>query len=183
MSVGPTLGKPGFRTSQATSAQREEKVEKPWDFVLGLLAKSLRLYGAGASSGAMLVASDSEGNTEFSSTIPAERVQLTGQTANQTATIVASGSATGEWAAYLYAQCTTAGSAGSLTVTLSYTDDIGATTTAALCTVDLTGTNRDDGFAVLRCSGGGIDYTATITGGGGSPQYALHINLVRLRAV
>ena len=184
MSSGiPSIGKRGFQTRDSTSANRDETVQKPWIFMEILAAKALRLFGSTPSVGQMLVASDSSGTVEFSSTVPGTSLQLTGQTANSTGTMVASGAATGEWVATVYAQCTTASGAGAptLDVTLSITDDVGAATITAVSGLSLAATGRAQGVVALRCSGGGIDYTATIAAGAGTPQYALHINLARVR--
>lgn len=176
----PTFSKPSRGEAAATSSTSDEEIKRRWNFIQGLWAKALRLYGEGAAAGKMLVASDSDGNLVFSSTLPATTVALTGQTASQTSTLVAS--ASGEYVATAYAQCTTAGLTGTLDVTFTVTDDVGSATLTAVSGLSLTATGRAQGLVVLRCAGGGIDYTATMTGATGSPQYALHISVTKVRA-
>ena len=183
MGIVPSIGKRGFQTGPSTNAKNAESIERPWSFLLGLITKTLKITGSSSSAGQMLVASDAEGNVEFSSVVPSTTLQLTGQTANSTGTMVASGAATGEWLALVYALCTTASGAGAptLDVTLSITDNVGAATITAISGLSLAATGRAQGVIALRCSGGGIDYTATINAGAGTPQYALYVDLVRAR--
>lgn len=181
MSLGPLspAAKRGTDPSAFTSVKRDEMVERIWTFLRGVKTQKLTVYGEGASAGKALVASDSDGNVTFSDTLPATTFTDTAETASQTATLVAA--ASGEYLATMYVQCTTAGAAGTLTGTFTYTDDVGLTTTANIVSLVLTGTGRDEGIAVLRCSGGGIDFTLTVTGAVGAPQYAAHISVTKVR--
>lgn len=181
MSIGPLSPKAvrGSSPTAFTSVTRDEQVERLWTFLRGLKAKNLAVYGEGASAGKMLVASDDSGNVTFSDTLPATTLARTGGTITETATLVAA--ASGEYFVTVYTQCTTAGVGGTLTVTFTHTDDIGLTTTGTIATIGLAATNRDDGFCVLRCSGGGIDYSLTVTGSVGGPIYACHISIAKVR--
>lgn len=179
VSVTPSSGRRGSYPLDSTSPKRDEGIQRPWSFLAGLITKTLRVYGAGAVVGKALVAEDALGNVTFSATIPATTVALTGQTISQTATMIAS--ASGEYLATVYLECTTAGAAGTLDFTFTHTDDVGARTTPIVASIILTGTNRDDGIALLRCSGGGIDYTATVTGAVGGPIFSFYIALVQVR--
>jgi len=165
-------------TETGTSTRKEEAVEREWNFLAGLAAKALRLYSS-AASGSVLT-SDSQGNASWGTVLPSTNVQRTGGTITENATVVAA--ASGEYLVAVYAQCTTAGSGGTLDITFDYTDDIGATTTASVGgTLDLTGTNRINGIAMLRCAGGGIDYNFTVAGAAGGPVYAVHLVITQVR--
>lgn len=179
MSTFPTFGPRRSRSIDGPAyVNVKEEILRQWTFLEGLKAKGLRVYGAQASAGAMLVAEDADGNVTFSTVLPATTASDTAQTAGQTATLVSA--ASGEYVATVYIECTSAGSAGTLDFTFSYTDDVGATTTPILATLPLNATGRDWGTAVLRCSGGGIDFTATMTGEAGGPQYAFYVSITQV---
>jgi hypothetical protein len=146
-------------------------------FLGSLIANALRLP-IGAVAGKVWTCRNAGGNGDWSDKAPAERVALTGQTISQTATVIAA--ASGEYLATVYLECTTAGGAGTLDATFTYTDDVGLVTTASLGTLVLTGTGRLAATTVLRCSGGGIDYTLTVAGAVGGPVYSAYISLVRV---
>lgn len=177
MSTIPTFSPRNRKSDSGVSKKNDETIERPWNFVSGLATKLLRLYTA-PQAGAVLT-SDADGNASWGTTVPSTSFTDSGETASQTATLVAA--ASGEYLATVYLQCTTAGTAGTLDCTFTHTDDIGSRTTPIVATIDLAATNRDDGIAVLRCSGGGIDFTLTVTGATGSPVYAAHISVTKVR--
>lgn len=179
MSVTPSLGRRGTPPLDTTSPRREEAIQRLWTFLVGISAKALRFYGESPEAGSLLSASDANGNSTWTRTLPATTAVLTGQTISQTATLIAT--ATGEYLATVYLQCTTAGAAGTLDATFSYSDDVGAVTTPVVATLVMTGTGRAEGRRFLRCSAGGIDYTLTVTGAVGGPVYAAHIALTKVR--
>lgn len=174
-----STGRRGFRSEGATQASREEAPQRVWNFLQGIFTKTLRITGSTPTAGQALVATNTDGDVGFSSTLPATSFQTTAQTASQTGTLVAT--ASGEYLLAVYLECTTAGAAGTLDATFSYTDDVGAVTTATLASVVLTGTGRDDGIAVARCSAGGIDYTFTVTGAVGGPVYSAYVSAIKIR--
>ena len=71
--------------------------------------------------------------------------------------------------------CTTAGSAGTVTLTIGFTDDVGAST-AALGPFTLAATGRTSSAAVIQSKfGTAITYAAARSGVSGSPIYAVYI--------
>lgn len=104
---------------------------------------------------------------------------ITGGTASDTASLVTA--ASGEYVATAYIQCTSAGSAGTLDVYFTHTDDVGALSTPLVATIALDGTNSDGGLAVMRCAGGSIDYFLTVTADAGSPVWSAHLSLTQVR--
>ena len=165
-------------TETGTSPRKEEVVEREWNFLVGLAAKALRLYSS-AASGSVLT-SDSQGNASWGVTLPTVgTLARTGGTITETATLV--DAASGEYNATVYVQCTTAGAAGTLDVTFSITDDVGAATIEAISGLSLAATGRGQNVVALRCSGGGIDYALTVTGAAGGPVYAGYISVAKVR--
>lgn len=111
------------------------------------------------------------------------KVDLTGQTANIATTNLSSTPPTGVYAVEVYLQCTTADlTAGSLTVTIGWTDDVGATTDAtAIMGFGLGTTGRTRAvYAPLRVASGDLTYAVAITGSYGTAQYAIHVRTITL---
>ena len=180
MGIIPSIGHRGAQSTGSTSADREESPQRSWNFLAGLWAKSVRIYGSTVTPGQALVAANTSGDLSFSSTLPSSgTLSTTAQTAGQTGTIVAA-PASGLYLVAGYIECTTVGAAGTLDLTMSYTDSIGAITSAIIATIALTGSNRDDAVAVIYCTAGGIDYTLTVTGPVGSPKYDAHLAVTKL---
>ena len=180
MSIIPTsTGRRGNIPQSVTSPRRIEAIEKVWTFLSGLVVKAFRFYGGSPAVGSILVATDTDGNATWSTTLPAQTLVLTAQTTSQTGTMIAT--ATGEYLATMYLECTTAGAAGTLDGTLTITDDVGAATIAVVTGLVLNATGRGQGVVTLRCSGGGVDFTFTITGGVGGPQYAAYVSITKVR--
>lgn len=65
-----------------------------------------------------------------------------------------------------------------VTVSVNYTDDIGATSQAGAA-LAVTATNRQTGTFVIRRASGNVTYTATVTGVIGTAVFALHATLER----
>lgn len=180
MSVFQTpSGKRGSSIGDVAQPKRAELIQEFWTFLRGLATTTLRITDGTPTAGQMLVASDTDGNMAFSSTLPATSFTDTAETASQTGTLVAA--ASGEYLVTVYAQCTTAGAAGTLAGDVSYTDDVGATSITLFTGFTLAATGRTQASAVIRCSGGGIDYTFTVAGAVGGPQYAVHFHVTKLR--
>lgn len=179
MSVFQTPGgRRGSSIGPTAEPTRAELIQKFWTFLRGLATTTLRITDGTPTAGQMLVASDTDGNTSFSSTLPATSFTDSAETASQTGTLIAS--ASGEYLITVYAQCTTAGAAGTLDADVTYTDEVGLTTLNLFTGLSLAGTGRTQATAVIRCAGGGIDYTFTVTGGAGA-QYAAHFHATKLR--
>lgn len=76
---------------------------------------------------------------------------------------------------------TTAGSVGTLAVTIGWTDENGAQTQSPISALTLTATGKDGFiFPFFAVSGNAITYAVTLTGVVGSPAYSLSISLKRL---
>lgn len=105
-------------------------------------------------------------------------VSLTNQGADIASSAVAP--VAGKYTIEVYALCTTADvTAGAITVTLSWSDLVGATTSTPVAALTLAATGRATGrqFAV---STGAVNYTVTHTGIYGTAKYALYISVVSL---
>ncbi len=112
--------------------------------------------------------------------IPAT-VQLTGQTGNIAATTIFTPPAVGFFRVSVYMLCSTAGSGGSLTSVISWTDHVGVKTNSPAGAVDLTATtNGTTGDVFIRSTAAAITYATTITGGAGNPQYSYHLALEQI---
>ncbi len=109
------------------------------------------------------------------------RVRLTAQAANIGATnLFPEAPCQGMYEAEVELIVTTAGTSGSLVVTIGYTDDLGATSQATTG-FDITGTGRARGRFLFR-STGAAQITRTVSGitTAGALQYTLTINVRRL---
>jgi hypothetical protein len=109
-------------------------------------------------------------------------VELSGQTAAIGATDFVTAPPTGAYLVTVSVECTTASGAGSptLDVVIGWTNRVGATTKTVISGFDLSATGEDDGVVNFRVNSGNINYTTTIAGAAGTPQYALTIRAVAL---
>lgn len=81
----------------------------------------------------------------------------------------------------VYQQCITTGAAGTLSTTISWTDQVGATSATPASTLALTGTGRDSGSVFIGVSGSTtISFSTTLSGVIGSPKYNILIIVERL---
>jgi len=105
-------------------------------------------------------------------------VDLTAQVATTGPTTIASAGDHFVFSYSLFVTTADGGSAATLTVTVNYTDDIGATvqTGAALA---VTATNRQTGIWVIRRASGNVTYTVTVTGAIGTAVFAFRATLER----
>ena len=139
-----------------------------------------RNYGFGNIAGNVMVVGD-DPPTVASGALG--KVDLTGQVANITTTNLSSTPPAGVYAVEVYLQCTTNDvTAGTLTVTIGWTDDVGATTdAAAIAAFPLTATGRAKAvYAPLRVASGDITYAVAITGAYGTAAYAIHARTIYL---
>ena len=105
-------------------------------------------------------------------------VSLTGQTGDIGATTIYTPAVAGLFRVNVYAICSKAGTAGTLAVTIGWTDEVGAKTLKPASDVTLTSTaNGSTGNAFIKSTATAITYATTITGGTGAPEYNLHICL------
>lgn len=178
MSVTPSSGRRGVFPLDTTSPRRDEAIQRVWTFLAGAVVKNLRIFGEGAVAGELLVAKDADGNITFSDILPADVVTVEGETNNLNGVVVAT--AEGEYSVSIYAECTTAG-AGTLYVSLTYTDDVGAVTVYPIVGLSMAATGRDQAVVCVRAPSGELEYGTEIIGASGSPEYNLYISAVRTR--
>jgi hypothetical protein len=101
-------------------------------------------------------------------------VSLTGQVADIAPTNIPGASVAGIYLINYYLEDTTADiTAGSITLTISWTDDAGATTATA--TLVLTALGRTPGNIFVRLASGNITYAISHIGIFGSSAYALYV--------
>jgi len=107
--------------------------------------------------------------------------QLTAQAGDILATTLYTPAAAGLFKINVYHICHTAGAAGTLNTLISWTDAVSAKTLSPASDITLTSTNNGaTGNAFFNSAAAGITYTATITGGAGSPKYNLYLTLEQL---
>ena len=108
-------------------------------------------------------------------------VQSTGQTGSIGATTIYTPASAGLYRLSFYAVCTTAGSAGTLDVTALWTDNAQAQTSVLISLLDLTVLGAAGSNTIfIRSTAAAIQFSTTVTGAAGSPQYALYIVLEAL---
>lgn len=107
------------------------------------------------------------------------RLALTGQLASISNANLVTSPAAGLWEVDIYLSTTTAGSAGTVLVTIGHTDRIGATTQAtSTLALDAQGRLRDRKLVYVASSH--LTYATTVAGASGSPQYALDLSARRV---
>ncbi len=110
-------------------------------------------------------------------TIQLFTIALTGQTTTIGPTTITSA---GSQLLFSYTLLDTANdaTAGTIQLTVNYTDDQGATSQAG-ASISLAAATRDRGVFVIQRASGNVTYTVTLTGIIGSAQYALYATLQR----
>ena len=110
-----------------------------------------------------------------------QNVQLTAQVAAIGSTNISGTNTTGLYRVSYYLEDTTADiTAGTIMVTIGWTDDAGATTTSSVA-LPLTAVGRTSGILYVRVLGtGSIQYSTTLVGIIGTSQYALFITAEKL---
>lgn len=103
-------------------------------------------------------------------------LSLTGQTAAITTTNLAVAPAPGDWLLFVYLEVTTHTTNGTITVTIGWTDTVGATTDATV-TAAFTATGRIRGILPLRIASGNLTYAVAI----GTWAGAFRMDLVPVR--
>lgn len=102
------------------------------------------------------------------------KYDVTGRGSDIAATTLVTTPTAGIWAIHYYIETTaTDAGAGTLTLTYSYTDDIGATTQTD--TRDLTASGRTDGTFIIYSTTANQSFTTTASGTYGTATYALRI--------
>lgn len=108
-------------------------------------------------------------------------VSLTGRVADISTVALASTPGAGMYRLIAYMECTTAGSAGTISLTIGWTDNVGATTTVAISGLSVSATGRASAVVPMYVASGSITYATAFAGKSGSPQYTLYLNVERVR--
>lgn len=109
-----------------------------------------------------------------------DAITRTGETANISATRVITYASKGLYKAWAIAQCTTAGTAGStMSLTLRWTDRVGAQSGVLNRALDATGTSSGSAFMQVE-NNTHITYETSLTIVGGTPVYALEVRLEKV---
>jgi len=109
------------------------------------------------------------------------KVDLTAQVADIATTALSSTPPAGVYEVEVYLMTTTAdAAAGTLTVTIGWTDNVGATTSTPITLFSLAATGRTTGRQIVRIASGNLTYAVTITGGYGTSAYAIYARVVAL---
>jgi hypothetical protein len=108
-------------------------------------------------------------------------VDLTAQVADITTTNLLASPPAGMYEVEIVLMCTTAAAAaGPLTVTIGWTDNVGATTTTPITGFALTATGRTAASQILRVSSSNITYAVAVTGIYSTAAYAIYLRTVSL---
>jgi len=106
------------------------------------------------------------------------KVDLTAQVADIATTDLSNTPPAGVYEAEIYLACTTAdAAAGTLTVTVGWTDNVGATTSTPVTLFPLTATGRTTGRQIVRMASGNITYAVAVTGIYGSAVFAIYVRV------
>lgn len=109
------------------------------------------------------------------------KVDLTAQTADIATTNLSSTPPAGLYMVEAYLLCTTAdAAAGTLTVTIGWTDTVGATTSTPITAFPLTATGRTTGRQLVQVASGDISYAVAVTGAYGTSAYAVYVRVLSL---
>lgn len=138
-----------------------------------------RNYGFGNLSGNVVIVGDDPPSVAGGSL---GKVDLTAQTANIATTNLSSTPPAGMYHVEVTLVCTTADvTAGTLAVTIGWTDVLGATTNAtSIAGFTLAATGRTSAQYVLQVASGNITYATTVTGAYGTSQYAIYVRVISL---
>ena len=106
-------------------------------------------------------------------------VNLTAQTSSIAATDILTPASDGLFEVSVLHLVSSAGSAGTVTTEIGWTDEQGAHTRVIAVDLDLSdGSDQENGVAVIRAkTTAAITYTVTVTGAVGSPEFDLFINV------
>lgn len=137
-----------------------------------------RNFGHGDLSGNLMVVGDdapavASGNLG--------KVDLTAQVADITTTNLSSTPPAGFYEVEVILMCTTsAAGAGTLAVTIGWTDNVGATTAVPITAFALTVTGRTTGRTLLRVNSADITYAVAVTGIYSTAAYAVYVRTISL---
>ncbi len=162
----------------ATSLLGKERVTE----VAGLGTSSQVLHGAAAGPptfGAVVLTTDVSGVLPLANGgSDRTTIALTAQTTTIGPTTIASAGSQFRFS-YTLLDTSTDATAGTIQLTVNYTDDQGATSQTG-ASISLAAATRDRGSFVIQRASGNVTYTVTLTGLIGTAQYALYATLERL---
>ena len=116
----------------------------------------------------------SEGN--FGVPLIVDTVMRSAQTADITTTNFTNAGVAGEYIVYAYLQVTTAGASGTISVTIGWTDDVGATTSNVINLASTTSTGRVTATPLyIRTASGNVTWATDITVVSGTPAYKINL--------
>ncbi len=148
------------------------------DNAFTLTNTAARNYGFGDLSGNVVVVGDDPPAVASGGL---GKVDLTAQTANITTTNLSNTPPVGSYDVEIYLMCTTAdAAAGTLTVTIGWTDNVGATTSTPITGFSLATTGRTTGRQIMRVNSGDITYAVAVTGSYGTAQYAIYVRTITM---
>lgn len=132
-------------------------------------------------SGALSMSGGVATQGNFGVPIIVDTVVRAAQTADITATNFSNAATAGEYVVYAYLQVTTAGASGTVSVTIGWTDDVGATTTNVINLASTTSTGRVTATPLyIRTASGNVTWATDITVVGGAPEYKINLVCQRL---
>lgn len=107
---------------------------------------------------------------------------LQAQASSIGSTHLITGAAVGLYKVACYLETTTAGSAGTVSLAITYSDDNGAQSINPLtaATLSLATTGFIQGSQVIYANGGNVSFSTTVTSALGSPKYNLYIGVYRI---
>lgn len=159
-------------------SQRENNWTRLQKFLSGVLFIGPLTIPASAGVGKVLT-SDASGNASWGFSSPYTKNNLA-QVTSFTDTLATSPGA-GVYLVSVVLDVTTAATAGTVGATVTFTDDVGASTQTVFAGFSLTAAGRMQGIYVLRLASGSIDYTVTVAGVVGAPVFSVYANAIRLQ--
>ena len=126
------------------------------------------------SSGKIAEVADIAAEGTFGVPVIVDTVVRAGQTADITATNFSNSGVAGMYVIFCYLQITTAGASGTISVTIAFTDAVGATSTNVINLASTTSTGRVTATPLfVETASGNIAWSSDITVVSGTPAYRL----------
>lgn len=180
MSTAQDRGEPGLKYPTDIPSEVPTAVHKFAKMVVDNLYFIRRRIEELASSLAENASSRQQSMASSSSSPQSETVTLTGQSAIVGSTNFQGESSPGLYRLSYYLETTTgAGGAGTIQLSVSFTDAAGATTVVSTA-VSLAAIGRTSGVVAVQLQSGSIAYSTILTGIFGASKYALYLCLERL---
>lgn len=172
----PSLGASFFDTTTTTKRLRMILSGSVGNNTITITNTAARNYGLGDLSGNVVIVGD---DAPAVASGALGKVDATAQTADITTTALSNTPPAGMYEVEVYLETTTAdAAAGTLAVTIGWTDDVGATTSVVIAAHSLAATGRSTGRALIRLASSDITYAVAQTGGYGTSAYAVFVRVV-----